>query len=78
MVSFKTEFYPDGFTEAGSPNGRRVFTLSFKVNDISRYKRMTDKENADALEVIEDFEKKLAIFKSRFGSATLKHPIHKD
>lgn len=66
MVSFKSEFYPDGFTEDGRPNGPKVMTLSFRIDRTTRYKNMTDEENANAVELIEQFEKKLAIFKSRF------------
>lgn len=66
MIRHKTEYYPDGFTEDGKPNGPKVFTLSFGINRVTRYKHMTPEENATAIETIEAFEHRLAIFKSRF------------
>jgi hypothetical protein len=78
MISHKTEYYPDGFTEDGKPNGPKVITLYFGVNRVARYKRMTPEEKATALETIEHFEEILSIFKNRFKPEPVTDNIQKD
>lgn len=65
MKHFKTEFYPDGFTEKGLANGRKAFTLSIYKNNPTRFNEMTADERVAAIVVIEEFEKKLLMLKKQ-------------
>lgn len=48
LKAHKIEFYPDGFSNNGLPNGRKGFTLSIYTNNPSRVKNMTDEEKGHA------------------------------